>query len=200
MKERPILFSGSMVRAILKGRKTQTRRIVKPQPERLGVGWKWRKNANNAVSGGDETGNALKGWMPSMSPYGKPGDRLWVRETFLVQPFLWTDSHGPQPVHYAATTNRAEAEDYTAKPSIHMPRWASRLTLEITDVRVERLQDISHEDALAEGVDDRDRMPYGLPVLSFAVANYHKLWDKINGPGAWDANPWVWVVEFRRAS
>lgn len=158
MIERPILFSGEMVRAILAGRKTQTRRVI----------WAIRR-----VTG---------------CPYGEPGDRLWVRERFYVQPELWAEGHGPQPVEYAAdVADPRMVEDYVGKPSIHMPRWASRITLEITGRRMQRVQDISEADAAAEGVGSREE---------FAA-----LWDAINVKRgyAWVTNPLVWVIEFKRA-
>jgi hypothetical protein len=188
MKERPILFSGAMVRAILSGAKTQTRRIVKPQPECCDI---------------------------RDSPYHK-GMRLWVREAWN---FLGTDmmrhgrTHSTQDgvVKYLADGERRTintkwrnvevwmARKPQSRPSIHMPRWASRITLEITSVRVERLQAISEADAAAEGCDGN--CPIGhLPAYMKGPLSYHyaQLWESINGPGSWEANPWVWVVEFRR--
>ena len=194
MTERPILFSAPMVRAILAGTKTQTRRIAKPQPEPGEIGSFGR--GIPFIRGRDKTYRC---------PYGQPGDRLWVREAFDFLP-----SGGPdQPtaceiVYWAngAIEPRIAPPDYNPmvyahekiRPSIHMPRWASRITLEITGVRVERLQDISKDDAKAEGVD-------ALPMetrRATAKADFHALWESINGAGSWDANPWVWVLEFRR--
>lgn len=147
MKTRPILFSGPMVRAILEGRKTQTRRVVKPQPA----------HCADLPMGKDLT-------FASACPYGQPGDRLWVRETWAVgtlfdyvRPSLLPkpDCESKLAVDYAANPRRIwHSEDQGRwRPSIHMPRWASRITLEITSVRVERLQDISHKDAIAEGLE-----------------------------------------------
>ena len=180
VKERPILFSGPMVRAILGGRKTQTRRIVKLKchdgfevgPNYEGEHW--------PVRGGDR--------MPC--PYGKPGDRLWVRETWLCA----TGEPGPTLCHYQADGDRPEFNGLW-KPSIHMFRWASRITLEITGVRVERLQDITEADAMAEGVECCSGWigHAGEPRRIFC-----DLWKSINGAESWAANPWVWVVEFRR--
>ena len=189
MKERPILFSAPMVRAILAGTKTQTRRAMKPQP------WArpepedglWRLYA------GDE------GMEPFPCRYGQIGDRLWVKESFwgcdlpgygdtpcVVYDDEWTGGE------YAPAEPRPWARKFGRIPSIHMPRYASRILLEITDVRVQRLQDISEADAEAEGVDRiKAKVPRHLDV-------YRYLWDGINGPGAWDANPWVWAVSFRR--
>ena len=185
MKERPILFNAPMVRALLDGTKTQTLRIVKARD------LEWM----DVHQGLREPDNAER------CPYGQPGgDRLYVRET-------WAAPHAydhlpprliPQDarIHYAATEDRG---GLLWRPSIHMPRWASRITLEIASVRVERLQSISEADALAEGVNVHQDH-HGRPTISIysPVQAYRDLWEQINGPGSWDANPWVWVVEFRR--
>lgn len=162
VRERPILFSAPMIRAILDGRKTQTRRAVK-----------------------DDEGPQLG---KSYCRYGRPGDRLWVRETFCSD--VVRAPHLPQ-IAYRADYDEIPALRW--KPSIHMPRWASRISLEITDVRVERLQHISEEDAVAEGVG-------GNPTITpcFAAERFRTLWESINGIGSWDANLLVWVVSFRR--
>lgn len=203
MTDRPILFSGPMVRALLDGRKTQTRRIVK------GVPLQWLDDSGFTPAYVADPGNAL-------CPYGVPGDRLWVRESHYL-----TDNGDEEFAVYAADPaevgrHLVEVASLEAahrdidwsrhrklRPSIHMPRWASRLTLAITDVRVERLQDISEADAEAEGVREpslgewvstglgevpRDRCA---PVTAFAA-----LWEAINGPDSWAANPWVWAVTF----
>lgn len=141
MKERPILFSGEMVRAILEGRKTQTRRVIKPQPD----------SARNSVF--VKSGFETKHGYEIKCPYGQPGDRLWVRETWG----LWdTDpKDGPEraKIFYRATDeNRRDLRYQRWRPSIHMPRWASRINLEITNIRIERVQDITEEDAKAEGL------------------------------------------------
>lgn len=174
-RERPILFSAPMVRALLDGTKTQTRRAWPTQPPPgVPIGW---------VPGETSAGR-----------YGKRGDRLWVRETWAA-PHQY-DGHQPAHIpaltrwHYAATEERGGLR---WRPSIHMPRVASRMTLQITDVRVERLQAISRGDAMAEGC----------PFANMAAgpdprAWYADLWDAINGAGAWDSNPWLWVVEFHR--
>ena len=186
MKERPMLFSAPMVRAILDGRKTVTRRIVKARD------LEWM----DVHQGLREPDNAER------CPYGQPGgDRLYVRETWAA-PHAY--DHLPPRlipkdarIHYAATEDRGRL---LWRPSIHMPRHASRITLEITSVRVERLQDIDLADALAEGISDT-----GALILDSAgneqggpIAEYAVLWESINGPGSWDENPWVWVIEFRR--
>lgn len=213
VKERPILFSAPMVRAILDGRKTQTRRIIKPQPEGIVDG-----NPYWHVGGFRTSGLSLN---PLECPYGKPGDRLWVRESFK------TDIRDPlNCVIYTATPEYGKYRDtgelvrssfpdgslptreeseramlpkfWKGKPSIHMPRWASRITLDITDVRVERLQDISEEDAIAEGCERRECCTgSGRPIYP-AVFAFRELWESIHERGLWDANPWVWVVEFER--
>lgn len=182
MKERPILFSAPMVSAILEGRKTQTRRIVK-KPEYFpcltGDCPHWDMKLCAAE-------------MQLHSPYGLPGDRLWVRETFL------TRGAGAHCV-YRADADPVEAAGFGAmyggwRPSIFMPRLASRITLEVTGVRVEQLIDISEKDAIAEGIQSFPVSPSRIPILHYA-----SLWDKINAKRApWASNPWVWVVEFKR--
>ena len=194
MKERPILFSGSMVRAILEGRKTQTRRVIRFQPDEDGLAFDLIK----------------RGWFDTSGreykcPYGQPGDRLWVRESWakaihgcgveLLE--RWEPGkEGPFGVGaiYAATPHKGYSVGKW-KPSIHMPRWASRITLDVTGVRVERLQDIRNKDAEAEGVE-----PWSSNALDFDQYqnSFQHLWESINGPESWEANPWVWVVEFKR--
>ncbi|MGA4275635.1 hypothetical protein ACI2VH_02630 [Ralstonia nicotianae] len=205
-KERPILFSGAMVSAILDGRKTQTRRIISPQPtvdERGLLWWKWSKYSGSANI--ERLGQPSDDWL-ARCPYGQPGDRLWVREAFMHEPadYCWEASVSI-PVRPATTIYRAdsdprgEAKGCGWKPSIHMPRALSRITLEITGVRVERLQEINEEDARAEGVGplrSDGRMRNGTP----AIDGYADLWESINGAGSWAVNPWVWVVEFRRVA
>ena len=202
--ERPILFSGPMVRAILDGRKTVTRRIVRGVVE----------------SGGAYSTEAWeRGEMPRC-PFGSSGDRLWVRETWMPRAApcgLESFSNG---VIYAATPNagggyavhareshadqiaRLSKPGFTWRPSIHMPRWASRLTLEVVGVRVERLQEIDEADILAEGVTvDGVAKLTGTPWADMPTLHHawERLWDSINGDSAsWASNPWVWRVEFRR--
>lgn len=209
MKERPILFSSEMVRAILDGRKTQTRRIAK------GV------VAVHAVTG--EALRELDSAGPRVvCPYGTSGDRLWVRETAACGYRSEQPPHeiGRIGVDYKAggsferkyTLDRRD--DYPWFPSrshnvdglirwapaIHMPRWASRITLEVTGVRVELLQDISEADAQAEGCSLECMTPTGDDSGSaiYGPGGYRALWESINGSDSWAANPWVWVVEFRR--
>lgn len=190
---RPILFSAPMVRALLDGSKTQTRRIVKPQPTHFNpVGVPRR-----AVPTGGPS-DVIR------CPYGQPGDRLWVREAYRT--VAEADALPPReltPAHriwYEADTPHQPGAG-KLRPGMFMPRWASRITLEITGVRVERLQDISEIDALAEGV-RRYSMLEQIQAGQdrWARHAYRSLWEQINGPGSWDANPFVWVVEFKRAT
>ena len=221
-----------MVRATLADLKTQTRRIIKPQPAAY-------MNVLSPQAGGDHRvfpgqwswgGNCGAGWMekPFTCPYGQPGDRLWVRENITQRQlvnFLTGEPTKLISAAYAADDEDVEDERgfqvtpwWKGKkplPSIHMPRWASRLTLEITDVRVQRLQEISEEDARAEGVQCEvviDGQPmsgcywdYLLNCWSGAFPNdaeargsFRTLWESINGPGSWDLNPWVWAISFKR--
>ena len=198
MNERPILFSAPMVRALLAGTKTQTRRIFKP--ERM----TWDANGRyttHAMRGGELSTTGSGPFKPSSwlhyCPYGQPGDRLWVRETFAridgqTRPWIETD--------YKATYTHGDRLGDTLgikkrwTPSIHMPRHASRITLEVTGVRVERLQDISEADAIAEGARNSLHLPGG----RFARENFEHLWWTIHGDGSWESNPWVWVIEFKR--
>lgn len=198
-KERPILFSGPMVRAILEGRKTQTRRVVNPQPE---------KRENENVPG--HFGTFFHGWnlehaavsaqdYQQHSPYGAPGDRLWVRETWANMAYECNDPM----ITYRADTPGTTEDGWALppgvkwKPSIHMPRAYSRITLEVTAVRVERLQEISHTDTWAEGIERFNTGEIGEDI-ELCIATFSELWESINGAGSWDVNPWVWVVEFER--
>ena len=201
IKERQILFSAPMVRAILDGRKTVTRRPVK------GSALKWLEEfAPEFV--------ALS--ANELCPFGRIGERLWVRETwycdhFEVQkgPYLQpADMHDldqsredGELVYAADGLAPYEQEQPTWKPSIHMPRWASRILLEITDVRVERLQDITYEQAAAEGVHRGPLREWcasdeGGACHKYPVPAFRDLWQSVGGN--WQANPWVWVVEFKR--
>ncbi len=239
MAEKPILFTGAMVRAILSGAKTQTRRLVKPQfpadaePEEMPKispeGWQM---AGHSGEWWDVVSSDADGY--ARCPYGVPGDRLWVRETHRH----FGNTHTPRGavavgVRYRADDSSAEfpwkRDEWPPErawwntgrhpwtPGIHMPRWACRLVLEVTSVRVERLQAITAADARAEGVPDNllyltgnnttgSFLPrtYNLPAGDrpspdeVAVANYAALWSDINGRESWAANPWVWVVEFAK--
>ena len=175
-----------MVRAILEGRKTQTRRIVKPQPTyriieaQAGVTIGMDKSKDGALwydANGKDPGREVA------CPHGQPGDRLWVRET-------WGPCDGG--ACYRASERPTVVPDGGKwKPSIFMPRQASRITLEIVSVRVERLQDISPDDCRAEGM-PRENNDIGVRY------GYGQLWNSINGKGSWDLNPWVWVIQFKR--
>lgn len=187
MKERPILFSAPMIRAILNGTKTQTRRVAK-----------LTANGHVKEPGGHRRWHTADFDARLACPYGQPGDRLWVRET-------WAHDDEDNALFYRADVGQGgDADDwernrldgaprYRWRPSIHMPRTASRITLEITSVRVERLQDISRGDAMAEGC----------PFPNMAKGDdprqwFRGLWESINGPESWQADPLVWVVEFKR--
>ena len=204
--ERPILFSAPMVRALLDGTKTQTRRVVKAQPPAYTFKvstwhhpdprphfYAWQKLPH-------ETAMMADGWCYPC-PYGAPGDRLWVRETHMDLGACYL---------YRADADAERERTLVApgqwwRPAIHMPRAASRITLEVTAVRVERLQDISEADAVAEGIERsgecnwRDYLDHPYNNFTSARRSYRSLWESINGPGAWDAKPWVWVVEFKRS-
>lgn len=197
MKERPIIFSAPMVRAILAGTKTQTRRIVPTMFTCGRVEYPGKR---------DSRGYSRVNWLDTAEgmaqaaqecKYGRPGDRLWVRETWGAWPHMMGGVQ-PETLRYRADGEyQNERGTWRWRPSIHMPRWASRITLEITDVRVERLQDISEADAKAEGVSMPDGTPAPPDFWSYQQEFRH-LWEQINGPGSWDANPFVWVVTFRR--
>ena len=223
MKERPILFSAPMVRALLAGTKTQTRRVCKPaqfyslshvvevpDPQERG-------QVYNGSHFGDEEGD-----VHFASPYGGRGDRLWVRETWYCDDYRVQRGPYLKPadmdieearsdgtlIYRASSGDRPyETEQPVWRPAIHMPRWASRITLEVTGVRVERLQDISEADSIAEGT---PCYVCGGPLTghseddchcfhrSAQPSDYRALWEQINGPESWAANPWVWCVAFRR--
>lgn len=199
MKELPILFSGPMVRAILEGRKTQTRRIVRGQ-KRIAEDVTHFDPPSGLVGWGANDAAVIEHWPKMLRcPYGAHGDRLWVRETWAPR-----DDLGLRAL-YAADFDRASERGLWRlrggslrfggdwRPSIHMPRKFSRISLEVVDVRVERLQAITNADARAEGVELCG------PNCGDARGHFQALWDDINGTrGPFRANPWVWVVEFRR--
>jgi hypothetical protein len=203
----PIIFSAPMVRALLAGTKTQTRRIMKPQPELTPTEMWHVRNAGGGVFAGSEA--EVEGIGPDYARW-QVGDRLWVRENFALVPssaYRMSDgvtqavnpSDGSQAAIYAAGWDRSIPK---WKPSIHMPRWASRLTLAVTDVRVQRLQNCSEDDAKAEGVQqvgvETGQVTENSSPIEFGsyLAGYAELWDQINGDGAWDANPWVVALTF----
>lgn len=242
MTERPITFRAPMVRAILAGRKTQDRRALKPQPghrQKISL-----SNGNWMIH--DETEFPVDGEV-IRCPYGQPGDRLWVRETWVEllhtspasdQPELcdgdkliehatfWIDANGGKWWHYdgrviayKATSDVVFCDgdgftEYANKDELPkwrspvlMPRWASRITLEVVSVRVERLQDISEADAWLEGVRPAGVSEYpndgsldSVEPQSATIQEFAKRWDESNGKGSWEANPWVWAIEFRKAS
>jgi hypothetical protein len=215
MSERPILFSGEMVRAILRGQKTVTRRVVRSQlgnrgeavSDAHGVKY-WRRGEEDPIRWCGCDGLGSLGWV--RCPYGTPGDLLWLRESWHDRTDRPASMHDPSLVCYAADGEPAEPSRWRKRPSIHMPRWASRLTLRVTDVRVERVQEISEADAKAEGVRyEWDEVighqwypePPGQVCSGNAREAFQWLWDSINGkrPGcAWADSPWVWVVSFER--
>jgi len=236
MNDRPILFSGPMVRAILSGAKTQTRRIMKPKPD----------HCHRDILNGNKNWYRL---LPQLGekqlkcPYGQPGDRLWVRETWGCFDYshdqraiayradgddggcTWIEI--PKEYHHFGAMGEEDLPQYCPandkwRPSIHMPRWASRITLEVTEVRVERIRDIDPTDCWAEGMPmerRRDEIPHLVEFLSGGKADglrpklgpwytvdpipeFRKLWNSINAKRGygWDVNPWVWVVSFRKSS
>lgn len=257
-KERPIIFSDEMVRAILSGKKSQTRRIMNPQPEYFEQQphWRWKPKSLRAVG----PFACASGDRPGMFGKYAPGDLLWVRESSFFRSecggFLsrrvgsgafeawtvdgkthwqWERRESDYPLEWSVGSysggqkngsftlglyrcnTRKKIKPFTGNtvieersvvfrrklPAIHMPRWASRITLEITDVRVDRLQDISGEDAIAEGVmRTAETDPAKLDRWEWEQCKqtarfcYSQLWDKINGDGSWDSNPWVWAISF----
>lgn len=216
MKERPILFSAPMVRAILAGTKTQTRRVMKPQVQQITI----KDDCGIVTYAGAALPRKPKGWwlwpnatenVLEICPYGQPGDRLWVRETHAPQADCWAAwehemegyNAGPKPIiHYRADGGDPFIDKW--RPAIHMPRFASRINLEITAVRVELLRDISEQDARAEGITDGGCLNCGNTEADCGCLNpkpdardaFINLWESINGPGSWALNPWVWVIEF----
>ncbi|WP_054077213.1 hypothetical protein [Pseudomonas amygdali] len=208
VKERPILFSAPMVRAILSGQKTVTRRVMKVQPVLNGGFWEvygagWGKGITSVPV---MPGHSLS----SNCPYGRIGERLWVREAWQADAQVNAIaprelSHG-EPIQYPADgssrqTGCSMITPGKTRPSIHMPRWVSRILLEITDVRVERLQDISEEQATAEGVGADETSSYRSACVDRPAGfAFRDLWTGINGSDSWDENPWVWVVEFKRVA
>lgn len=196
MKERPILFSTEMVKAILDGRKTQTRRVIK-----LCKGWKIRNVSNETKKIWAYDALAYKDGIenPIKCPYGQVGDRLWVRETFCLIDSSTHYNQYPKNLVYKASKIGQSVVNGKWKPSIFMPRKYSRITLEITDIRVERVQDIKLTDFKKEGIYRSD--DYWHDTGRTEYDEFVTLWDSINkkrGYG-WEVNPYVWVVEFKRA-
>ena len=212
MTERPILFSAPMVRAILEGRKTQTRRIIKPQPpsEVTSAGviatsregqtdnWTWLTGDPEDCDTWETAGDFKTRFAP--------GDELWVREAFS---YSWAVKDDPErrhlmPCWYWADGNPTHGDWSKPKPSIHMPRWASRITLKVTGVKIERLRDIGEEDAKAEGI--RETLGgwwsavenYPPLAANSPIGAFYCLWTSINGAASWEANPWVAAISFER--
>jgi len=196
VKERPILFSAPMVRAILAGQKTQTRRIVNPR-------YSWEvddsEGVNKVYYPCYVTGEPEPMEVPC--PYGDVGDRLWVRETHYVERAGYQDGTD-RFILYKATDDHAPVSKWT--PSIHMPRLASRINLEIVEVAVQRVREISREDAIAEGIflNDNDWWDAGNGLRGelSPEAAFRELWASINGSESWTNNPWVWVIKFKKLS
>ncbi|EJA2551636.1 hypothetical protein OHN11_09760 [Serratia marcescens] len=215
MKERPVIFNGEMVRAIIDGRKTQTRRAISDRHLHL-IDVASQVGECYPLESGIDHANS-QSYYREHCPFGQVGDRLWVRETFAVLgnedgcPIDWdgnlikgNEKHAAriykascwqEPGNYGlwSIPNRDTQYEGAWRPSIHMPRWASRITLEITAVRVERLNDISDGDAIREGCSAADMKSGDCVADVFA-----RLWASIYGEESWRANPWVWVIEFRR--
>lgn len=227
MKERPILFSGKMVRAIRDEKKTQTRRIIKPAITRVEwnrePGWCW-VYSNPLKTKSQYTNSYSKDWPQTLlpfCPYGEIGDRLWVRETWQSYMDVTGDpdlhrfencktdpATGKKYIVYYRSMYNEDDDPGDWSPSIHMPRWASRITLEITDIHAEQLRDISEEDARAEGAvyayteafkREHGHYPAGIIDASCAVGQFASLWDSINADRgySWESNPWVWVIGFK---
>lgn len=210
VKMKPILFSTPMVQAILDGSKTQTRRVVKPQPvdfvndPHYDIQIPYKGNMVNGIPLGKQVG----GLSPAIKcPYGQPGDILWVRETWQQR------SEKAQLMGFDKYIHKAGwkyCTDGGWKPSIHMPKEACRLFLRMKSARVERLQDMSEKDARAEGVkktySEASQMIFYKDYLNpdcewrSPIYSFQSLWESINGAESWDANPWVWVVEFERVN
>ena len=199
---KPIIFSGDMVKAILDGRKSQTRRVVKPQPISFVLSTEKKRKALKRYTYFERNNS---GYCCNACPYGKVGDRLWVRETWaLIGEYNASNGYWEKWKHkipkskpkgfgptFKATCGRPKEYDW--KPSIHMPRWASRITLEITDIRVERLQEIIGVDVMCEGI-----KLYGLTLGEvYLRETFRDLWNSL-AKIKWESNPYVWVITFRR--
>lgn len=231
MKERPILFNGAMVRAVLNGSKTQTRRMLSPRHLEL-IGLAARAGECYPLESGQQHANS-QSYYREFCPFGAVGDRLWVRESFFEHGRYEGGGYDPEDSYFVSDkqvlypsdgvtrpTQRKREDFWRSRPSIHMPRWASRITLEITGVRVERLQDINHDDSYAEGIHTEvwdqtvvarnyresdaffqfwsEDMDHYVEMDELYRQSFGSLWQSIYGEESWQANPWVWVVEFKR--
>jgi hypothetical protein len=211
MKVTPIIMSAPMVKALLAGRKQQTRRAMNPQPIDDGLGLLWGNKKGKKMGwaySARDAGKPHPHWI-QQCPYGGPGDYVWVRENVWLprdaSPREMREGADTwQPDYYADGITCFDTEQYKQwgwkpTPSIHMPRRVSRLTLELTDVRVERLQDISEKDANAEGCQSTAVVNAAGDDYTglYASEHYIALWESLNGPGSWDANPFVWCLSFR---
>lgn len=220
-KERPILFSAPMVRAILEGRKTQTRRVCNTElyqseyePSMVSYNGRYKKRVVTKKGIVFEKGQPYHATtsledFAKTCPHGQPGDLLWVRETFMPRAGDLPISRVMKPRYRADEGEDRQEWRGLWKPSIFMPRWASRITLRIKSVRVERLNQISAADALVEGIEHDQDLSRGNIVgwrdylnrggkCATAVGSFKSLWQSINGPDSWSADPWVWVIEFER--
>lgn len=223
MRERPIIFNADMVRAVLDGRKTQTRRIIQSPAKNMQAsghkvieyrepGDKWY--GEHVFSMRNQSGtwcDYTKEQFLAKCPFGVVGDRLWVRESFYEHGHWQGGGYDPEDSYFVSDkqvlfpadgiqrpSERKREDFWRSRPSIHMPRWASRITLEITGVRVERLNSMTEKDALAEGcLGGHDSIP-GYHYSATPHEHFHHVWQSIYGDDSWQANPWVWVVEFKR--
>ena len=199
MKERPIIFSGEMVKAILAGRKTQTRRVIKPQPLTFNdTGWPLERKAHFLYW---SEGTTIF-HNPLQCPYGVPGNHLWVRETWAQ--LNRADETGEIDIAHRADDwpDDEPSPDYKLerwRSPIYMPRWASRLTLEVVKVNVQRLQDISEEDAIKEGAPIKPPIGMGILALKSSIDGFSRLWNSINAKRGfgWHMNPYVWMIDFK---
>jgi len=223
MRERPILLNAEMVRAVLDGRKTQTRRIIQSPAKNMQAngqkvidyrepGDKWY--GDHVFSMRNQSGtwcDYTKEQFLAKCPFGAVGDRLWVRESFYEHGHWQGGGYDPEDSYFVSDkqvlypadgiqrpSERKRDDFWRSRPSIHMPRWASRITLEITGVRVERLQDITNQDAMAEGIGHLYAYDESQPTPKDATRRFAELWQSIYGEESWQANPWVWVIEFKR--
>lgn len=212
MKERPLLVTGDLVPEILEGTKTQTRRVIKPQPVLNMVKGveQWSYNTKTTSTWLNDSKGPWK-LLQELCPYGQPGDRLWVRETFKCNGTM----AGPRITYRAKERHDSQCletvfedapdshwwleDDNSWRPSIHMPRWASRITLEIVSVRVQRVQEISDFDAFQEGARSLGSKITG-PYCKSHIEGFFQLWNSINADRGygWHLNPWVWAITFRK--